>query len=226
MMSGIDSLPTMATFPDLLKHRLARDPGRPFVTYYDEATGERTELSVKTYANWVSKTANLLVDELLLDPDDVLLVDLPPHWLSPVFVGAAWCAGLRPVSSPEGEQPSAVVVGPGVADQGVPTLACSLDPFAGRLPADVPPRVHDYGILWPGQSDVFSAYDAVVLPEAAASDERVLTDADPAGPGGRLLLLSLLAGSGSLVLLRNAADDQWPARAESERATAIRRAGR
>ena len=43
---------------------LARAPGQPFVTYYDEATGERTELSVKSLANWVAKTHFLLLDEL------------------------------------------------------------------------------------------------------------------------------------------------------------------
>jgi hypothetical protein len=43
----------MTTFPELLEQRLRRDPSTPFVTFYDDATGERTELSVKTYANWV-----------------------------------------------------------------------------------------------------------------------------------------------------------------------------
>lgn len=216
----------MPTFPELIVQRLARDPGRPFVTFYDEATGERTELSAKTYANWVSKTANLLVDELMLDPGEVLLVDLPPHWLSPVFVGAAWSAGLRPVKDGEGTDAAAVVVGPFAEDRGVPTIACALDPFASRFPDGVPPRVHDYGVLWPGQSDVFSAFDAVELPDVPPSDDRVLTDADPAGAAGRELLVSLLAGAGSLVVLRNATDEQWPARAESERATVIRRTGR
>lgn len=224
MMPAVDSLTAMASFPDLISKRLARDPGRPFVTYYDETTGERTELSVKTYANWVSKTANLLVDELMLDPGDALLVDLPPHWLSPIFVGAAWCAGLEPVAPGEPADPAAAVVGPEPEDRGVPTLACALNPFASRFPQDVPQGVHDYGILWPGQSDVFSAFDATDLPDEPASDERVLTDLDPASPDGRLLLQSLLAGGGSLVLLLNAEEDQWPVRSESERATVTRRA--
>jgi uncharacterized protein (TIGR03089 family) len=41
-----------------------RDPARPLVTHYDDATGERVELSATTLENWVSKTANLLQDEL------------------------------------------------------------------------------------------------------------------------------------------------------------------
>ena len=90
------------TFPDLLAQRLQSDPGQPFLTAYDESTGERTELSVTTYANWVSKTANLLTDELGLDAGDTVLLDLPPHWLVPVFLGAAWSAGLSVTADPPG----------------------------------------------------------------------------------------------------------------------------
>ena len=50
--------------PPLLAEQLRRDPARPLVTFYDDATGERVELSVTTYANWVAKTAGLLQDEL------------------------------------------------------------------------------------------------------------------------------------------------------------------
>jgi len=39
---------------------IARDASLPLMTFYDDATGERTELSGATLANWVSKTANLL----------------------------------------------------------------------------------------------------------------------------------------------------------------------
>ena len=51
-----DALPTrrlrwhpVPTFPDLLARRLATPPGQPLVTFYDDTTGERTELSVTTY---------------------------------------------------------------------------------------------------------------------------------------------------------------------------------
>ena len=87
----------MTTFRDLLATRLRHRPGDPLVTFYDEATGERTELSVTTYANWVAKTASLLLDELGLERGDRLLVDLPAHWLGPVVLGSAWTAGLEVV---------------------------------------------------------------------------------------------------------------------------------
>ena len=43
---------------------VATDASHPFVTYYAEASGERSELSAKSLANWVAKTHFLLGDEL------------------------------------------------------------------------------------------------------------------------------------------------------------------
>ncbi len=84
-------------FADVLARELRADPGRPLVTFYDFATGERVELSMATYANWVAKTASLLVEEADLERGQRLLVDLPAHWLTPVFLGAAWTVGLEVV---------------------------------------------------------------------------------------------------------------------------------
>ena len=66
----------------LFDRLLAADPGRPFVTYYDEASGERSELSRKSLANWVAKTHFLLIDELGLGVGDTALIALPAHWIS------------------------------------------------------------------------------------------------------------------------------------------------
>src|SRR5262249_8331331 len=66
----VPSSAAMAATDQLLAQALARDPGRPLLTYYDDATGERAELSATTLANWVAKTANLLQDELALSPGD------------------------------------------------------------------------------------------------------------------------------------------------------------
>ncbi|MCG8153839.1 TIGR03089 family protein, partial [Pimelobacter simplex] len=43
----------MTTFAAVLAQRLRQDPGKPLVTFYDHATGERVELSTTTWANWV-----------------------------------------------------------------------------------------------------------------------------------------------------------------------------
>ncbi|SEF97788.1 TIGR03089 family protein [Thermomonospora echinospora] len=79
---------------ELLAGRLAEDPSRPLVTFYDDATGERVELSGRTFANWVAKTANLLVDGLGAQPGDRAVLVLPPHWQTAVWLMACWSAGL------------------------------------------------------------------------------------------------------------------------------------
>lgn len=213
----------MSTFPDLLARRLRTDPTRPFVTFYDDAGGERTELSVTTYANWVSKSANLLADELMLDAGDEITVDLPPHWLGAVFLGAVLSCGLS--LSAEAE---VAVVGPdGISaalDRGTSTVVASaLHPFATRFRDPLPAGVIDHGTVWAGQSDVFSPIAPTDLGVPAPDDRRVITDQNPLTDGGALLI-GLLAGSGSLVLVANATEDAaksgWPAHSESERATA------
>src|SRR5262249_10238292 len=91
--------------PELLK---TADPVRPLVTFYDDATGERIELSATTFGNWVAKTANLLVDELDAEPGDRIALDLPPHWQTAVWLFAAWSAGLHVVPRGSGEEILAV----------------------------------------------------------------------------------------------------------------------
>jgi uncharacterized protein (TIGR03089 family) len=211
----------MTTLPDLLARRLTADPGQPLLTFYDDATGERTELSVKTFANWVSKTANLYVDELMLDAGDAVRIDLPPHWLGPVFLAAAWACGLELSADAD-----VAVVGPAGLDRPArTTLACSLTPFATRFADPLPPGVLDHGVLWPGQSDVFSPLAPTELGAPEADDRRVISDLDPLAEQGRELFLGLLAGAGSLVLVAHPDERQWPAHSESERATASVRTG-
>lgn len=234
-------------FPDLLTDLLRRDGSRPLVTAYDDATGARTELSVSTYANWVAKTANLLVDELGLEPGDAVLLDLPTHWLTTVFLGGAWAAGLAVT---HGRQPGgdsevgAVVCGPDDPARhlplGVPVVACSLDPFAGRLDDPVPDGVLDHGTLWPGQPDAFApvvpadadsvawqpgeATQGELFRRAAASADgeavRLLTDANPCLEEGVPAFLAPLVSGGSLVLVRHPDRTRWGHHAEAERTTA------
>lgn len=69
------------------------EPGRPLITYYDRSSGERTELSAATLDNWVSKTANLMRDELLLEPGALVGVAMKPHWQTAAIMCAAWRSG-------------------------------------------------------------------------------------------------------------------------------------
>ena len=129
----------MTTFSEVLTTQLRRDPGRPLLTFYDHATDERVELSVTTYANWVAKAAGLLVEEGELERGMTLRLDLPPHWLSVVFLGAAWTVGLRSPS----RGPDAVVCGPdtlgGVGDRG-PTTSRSSPAACARWASASPSR--------------------------------------------------------------------------------------
>ena len=71
-----------------------KDPARPLLTYYDDATNERTELSGATLGNWVAKTANMLVDECGTEPGQWAAVGLPPHWQTAAVLLGCWTAGL------------------------------------------------------------------------------------------------------------------------------------
>ncbi|MGY2061148.1 TIGR03089 family protein, partial [Nocardia gipuzkoensis] len=61
----------------LLEPILARDPAGPRITFYDDATGARIELSAVTLANWAAKTANMIRDEFGLAPGARVAVLLP-----------------------------------------------------------------------------------------------------------------------------------------------------
>ncbi|MEO8749738.1 MAG: TIGR03089 family protein, partial [Allobranchiibius sp.] len=79
---------------DVLAGLLKSDPTSPRITCYDDATGERIELSGKVLANWVAKAANLLQDELDAAPGTVVSLRLPPdHWRTYYWAFAAWCVG-------------------------------------------------------------------------------------------------------------------------------------
>lgn len=78
---------------------------RPLLTWYHAAAGQRVELSARTFGNWVAKTANLLVDELGLEPGDRVGLLLPSHWLAPVAMAACWRAGLSAAPAGQGLEP-------------------------------------------------------------------------------------------------------------------------
>jgi uncharacterized protein (TIGR03089 family) len=202
------------TLPELFAAAVRRDGGRPFVTFYDDATGERIELSYATTANWVAKTANLLVDELDLEPDDTVSVHLPPHWLGVVWALSAWSAGAVLSGAPG----DIALIGPDDETRGRrATVATALLPLGGRFREPLPDGVLDYGAEVYNHPDVFvpiqppaggsPAYDEVSHADLIAAAEpigqRVLTTADLAGRDGIGTLAGVLAGGGSMVLCRN-----------------------
>lgn len=89
---------TAPTFPaDVLSRLVASDPGRPRLTWYDDAPGstqgERVELSARVIVNWVSKAANLLQDDCAAGPGTTVGLDLPPHWRAIYWACATWSVG-------------------------------------------------------------------------------------------------------------------------------------
>ena len=194
-------------------------PGRPFVTYYDLETGERTELSGTTTANWVAKTANLLVDELDAEPGVRVQIALPMHWLRTVWILAAWAVGGTVVD----DGGDVFVAGPGSLTQLSPArhrVASALRPFGTPFPT--PPAGHiDLGVALPGQPDAFFPIEepnvdtrAVDLADLKVTHAELETAAPPSSE--RMLLtpvtlsrdvtaiLAALVGGGSLVLVSNA----------------------
>jgi len=83
----------------LLDRQVRRYHDKPFLTWYDDARGERVELSYKTFANWLAKTANLLVEELGVEPGERVALLLPTHWQTVVVRAACWLAGVRAQTS-------------------------------------------------------------------------------------------------------------------------------
>ncbi|WP_411112280.1 TIGR03089 family protein [Streptomyces sp. c-19] len=218
---------------DLLRSALAADPARPLVTFYDDATGERVELSVATFANWVAKTANLLQGELSAAPGDRLALLLPAHWQTAVWLLACSSVGVTVEVGGDPADADLVVAGPDTLEAGLACsgerIALSLAPLGRRFPA-VPAGYADYAVEVPSQGDRFAPFvpvdpDAPALVvdgtehSGAQLVERARADAEALGltPGARLLsglgygdwkglsagLYAPLAAGGSVVLCRN-----------------------
>jgi uncharacterized protein (TIGR03089 family) len=222
-----------------------RGPGaaRPLVTFYDDATGERIELSGITTANWAAKAANLLRDECDVEPGGRVAVLLPAHWQTAAVLLAAWSCGAEVVADPAG---SDVVVcdaerldlalGAGAGA----VVALSLDAFGKGLDG-LPAGVVDFATEVRLHGDEFVPWDPVPGSAAALDAEtvdrvldraRIRAEALGVGAGDRVLstldwtteglvdgLLAPLVAGASLVQVRNADPARLERKAESEKVT-------
>lgn len=204
------------------------------ITFYDDATGERTELSGATLANWVAKTANLLVDGLGLAPGEVAAVRLDPHWQTAAVLLGCWAAGLAVDLS----GPSAAAVGfvaPDRSDEvsADEVYALALHPFGMPFREGPPPGTLDFIVEMRPYGDRLPALatrrDLVAItPETTHADlaarsgppvpPRALIDADQHPDPAVWLAAPLLAGS-SIVLCRHADPERLADRLTTERAT-------
>ena len=132
----------------MLDPLMAADPAGPRITYYDDATGERIELSTVTLANWAAKTGNLLRDELGAGPGSRVAVLLPAHWQTAGVLFGIWWIGAEVVLGRRSRPTSRCAPLDRLADAddavGVGEVAVlSLDPFGKPVP-DLPVGVTDY----------------------------------------------------------------------------------
>lgn len=174
---------------EALRRASREDAARPLVTFYDDASGERTELSVATTENWVAKTANLLVDDLGAVPGQRLGLALPLHWQGFVWALAGWSVGLVVVAGaldePVLHADVLVVDEPRLAEAAGRAasdvvVGCSLHPFGAKLQSS-PMGVVDYAAEVLAHGDRFIPVPAtsrtVCIVDGEAHDAAALTAA-------------------------------------------------
>lgn len=224
-----------------LRRWVAERGASPLVTYYDLATGERTELSGVSMANWVDKTSNLLVDELGSEPGDQVELAIaernPGHWMTLVWHLACWQVGAA-VTLGHPTSAAVVVAGPEdstAAAPGAPVLICSLHPLG--LPLTEPPGagVLDFIAEVRAQPDQHAAVpqsglalawrdptrqltQADLVSEAPADRRRLVRPSDPWITVREALLAPLLGGGSSVVVTGPAAPGRLASIASQEQA--------
>ncbi len=240
----------MPTLTDTLLDPLlapTASPMGPRITFYDDATGERIELSTVTLANWAAKTANLLRDELGAGPDSRVAVLLPAHWQTTAVLLGVWWIGAEVVL---GDQPADLAPADlalctrdrldeaDAAAAGGEVAVLSLDPF-GKPAADLPIGVTDYATAVrvhgdavtperaPGPALAGRTVDQTHI-EARRSAERqhltgsdrVMSDRPWASPQDVIdNLLAVLAAGASLVQVANPDPSLTDRRRETEKVT-------
>ncbi|GEE02062.1 hypothetical protein nbrc107696_25080 [Gordonia spumicola] len=214
------------------------DYAQPLFTFYDEGTGERTELSGATLGNWAAKIANYLRDEIGVAPGDAVRVDLPEHWQTAAVVLGAWWAGARVLVGDAGQDPLvAFVTRDGIDAHDVDeVVVVPLDPFAMGS-RDLPLGVSDFGDAVRTHGDQYRPGGAGPLAvndlptsavSSAASDvsagQRVLSTREWASADGLVANFAapLLAGA-SLVWVRGADDARIDALAATEKVDVVLR---
>lgn len=228
----------------ILDPMLRADPVGPRITYYDDATGERIELSAVTLANWAAKTGNLLRDELGAGPGSRIAILLPAHWQTAAVLFGVWWIGAEAVLTGPAdlalctaerldEADAAVVPGGEVA-------VLSLDPF-GRPAPDLPIGVTDYatavrvhgdqiiaerrpGPALAGRSveEVLADCESSAAARGLTAEDRVLCSASWTGPGELIEgLLAIMAVGASLVQVANPDPAMLARRVETEKVTRI-----
>ncbi|MEX0658112.1 MAG: TIGR03089 family protein [Egibacteraceae bacterium] len=193
-----DAPPSARNLGALASQQVRTRGHAPFITFYDDARGERTELSYATFDNWVSKTANLLVEELEVGRGDRVATLLGNHWTAVVVAFACWKVGCSVVP---------VDADPGMlAASGAATVVAREDLVGGLTQdaggADRPQVV----VVGQGMGGRLSG-TAASPEDAVAYGEEVLAFADDyddpdVGPPDEALLVLPAGGSGPPAAVR------------------------
>lgn len=199
----------------IVDDRIAADPTRILITaYVDGPQPDRVDLTGATWATWVAKTANLLVDDLGLDLDadlpPTVAVELPPHWQSAVWAEAVNRVGALLRTGPEAfsEAPEVAVALPAdvaAALAGSPgeVLVAPLRPMNAPFAGQLPGGVLDYSAEVAAHGDRFVPAPREHREDDAAVLARAAELVDTAGlvTGARLLSTGTLPGSPWVELL-------------------------
>lgn len=226
---------------ELLDPLLRDNPAAPRIVFYDDATGERIELSTATLANWAAKTANLLRDELGVTPDATVAVLLPAHWQTAAVLLGAWWIGAQVSLSGEADVALCTLDRLTEAEDAVgmgEIAVLSLDAF-GRPVDDLPVGITDYATAVRAQGDQIvpeqvpgpvldgrSVDDVLEQARARAADlgltgtDRVLSTR-PWSTSQEVIdhLLAVFAAGASLVQVANEDPDTRERRISSEKVT-------
>jgi uncharacterized protein (TIGR03089 family) len=228
----------------ILDPMLRADPVGPRITYYDDATGERIELSAITLANWAAKTGNLLRDELGAGPASRVAVYLPAHWQTAAVLFGVWWIGADVLlgGGPDIDADVALCTAERLDEadaSGAGEVAVlSLDAF-GRPVPDLPIGVTDYATAvrvhgdqivaeqHPGPAlagrpvdQVLASCQKAAAAGALTAGDRVLSTASWDTPDDLVAgLLSVLSVGGSLVYVANPDPSALPRRVATEKVT-------
>lgn len=230
------------TLPEaVLEPILDREPAAPRVTWYDDATGARIELSGLTLANWAAKTGNLIRDEFGLTPGARVAVLLPAHWQTAAVLLGCWWAGTEVVlhADPDADLVFAAADRLAETEDAPEVAALSLDPMGGPV-RDLPIGVTDYATAVRVHGDQFlpggtgAALDGMPVAEALtearksaarqgfAEGDRVLSSASWDTPAELIDgYLAVLTAGASLVQVANPDPALRERRVETERVTCI-----
>lgn len=208
---------------------------RPFVTFADGETGERTELGVAAAANWARKTANLLIEEFGAGPGALVGVRPFDHWTAPLIALGTWVTGAGLTTSdqalawfaaeedaPEVAGRPLVLVGRGMGGR------CAADPVAAGAMFGYAETVLGFGDhvdpdavdehAWALTAEKTHLTHGELLASPPSSD-RILLAHPPFGAAWCTAVLGALAGGGSLVLAHRMEDERVARLCEQERVT-------